>query len=415
MIIIDPIFLIIFLFLLLSAFFSGSETALFSITKSELYNLAFSEKRSDNLIASIMKKPRKALITILIGNLVSNIFVTSLTTSILLDKYGRFGHFIAIAIVTPVVIIVCEIIPKIISLSAAVTISKKIINPLNIFHKLFFPIRTVFLIISNILIKLFKLKSDTSMSLSEREIDIAIKLNESRGFIDKDESNFIKNVLRFSKKTAENVMIPRNRAIGVEMNSTIKEAISIFKESGIMRAPVYKNNLDNVVGIIDSRDLIPYIYGQKKGKTIKPLTKKVNFYPESKELVDLLNEFLTNRIQMAVLIDEYGGTSGIVTLSSIVSEVMGESFNLDDSRQRGEVKKVRSATVVDAGMQIDDFNDQFNTDLHSTESETLGGYVLEKLGHLPMRGEFININGYNLIVRNIKRNKIISLEVKKEC
>ncbi|MBN2769830.1 MAG: HlyC/CorC family transporter, partial [Spirochaetes bacterium] len=281
--------------------------------------------------------------------------------------------------------------------------------------KLFFPIRTVFLIISNILIKLFKLKSDTSMSLSEREIDIAIKLNESRGFIDKDESKFIKNVLRFSKKTAENVMIPRNRAIGVEMNSTIKEAISVFKESGIMRAPVYKNNLDNVVGIIDSRDLIPYIYGQKKGKTIKPLTKKVNFYPESKELVDLLNEFLTNRIQMAVLIDEYGGTSGIVTLSSIVSEVMGESFNLDDSRQRGEVKKVRSATVVDAGMQIDDFNDQFNTDLHSTESETLGGYVLEKLGHLPMRGEFININGYNLIVRNIKRNKIISLEVKKEC
>lgn len=415
MIIIDPIFLIIFLFLLLSAFFSGSETALFSITKSELYNLAFSEKRSDNLIASIMKKPRKALITILIGNLVSNIFVTSLTTSILLDKYGRFGHFIAIAIVTPVVIIMCEIIPKIISLSAAVTISKKIINPLNVFHKLFFPIRTVFLIISNILIKLFKLKSDTSMSLSEREIDIAIKLNESRGFIDKDESKFIKNVLRFSKKTAENVMIPRNRAIGVEMNSTIKEAISVFKESGIMRAPVYKNNLDNVVGIIDSRDLIPYIYGQKKGKTIKPLTKKVNFYPESKELVDLLNEFLTNRIQMAVLIDEYGGTSGIVTLSSIVSEVMGESFNLDDSRQRGEVKKVRSATVVDAGMQIDDFNDQFNTDLHSTESETLGGYVLEKLGHLPMRGEFININGYNLIVRNIKRNKIISLEVKKEC
>ncbi|MBN2436170.1 MAG: HlyC/CorC family transporter [Spirochaetes bacterium] len=400
---------------MLSAFFSGSETALFSITKSELYNLAFSEKRSDNLIASIMKKPRKALITILIGNLVSNIFVTSLTTSILLDKYGRFGHFIAIAIVTPVVIIMCEIIPKIISLSAAVTISKKIINPLNVFHKLFFPIRTVFLIISNILIKLFKLKSDTSMSLSEREIDIAIKLNESRGFIDKDESKFIKNVLRFSKKTAENVMIPRNRAIGVEMNSTIKEAISVFKESGIMRAPVYKNNLDNVVGIIDSRDLIPYIYGQKKGKTIKPLTKKVNFYPESKELVDLLNEFLTNRIQMAVLIDEYGGTSGIVTLSSIVSEVMGESFNLDDSRQRGEVKKVRSATVVDAGMQIDDFNDQFNTDLHSTESETLGGYVLEKLGHLPMRGEFININGYNLIVRNIKRNKIISLEVKKEC
>ena len=413
MIIIDPLFLIIIFFLIMSAFFSGSETALFSITKSELYNLAFSEKRSDNLIASLMKKPRKALITILIGNLISNIFVTSLTTSILLDKYGRFGHFIAIAVVTPVVIIMCEIIPKFISLSAAVTISKKIINPLYLFHKIFYPVRTVFLIISNILIKLFKLKSDPSMNLSQREIDIAIKLNESRGFIDKDESRFIKNVLRFSQKTAENVMIPRNRAIGVEMSSTIKDAISIFKESGIMRAPVYRSNLDNIVGIIDSRDLIPYIYGQKKGKTIKPLIRKVNFYPESKELVDLLNEFLTNRIQMAVLIDEYGGTSGIVTLSSIVSEVMGESFNLDDSRQKGEIKKIRSATVVDAGMQIDDFNDQFNTDLHSTESETLGGYILEKLGHLPTRGEFISINGYNLVVRNIKRNIIISLEVKK--
>ncbi|MDA3900860.1 MAG: hemolysin family protein [Spirochaetes bacterium] len=412
MITINPLLLLIILGLGLSAFFSGSETALFSITKSELYNLAFSENRRDNLIASIMKKPRRILITILIGNLISNIFVTTVSTTFLLDTFGEYGHFIAIAVVTPVVIIFCEIVPKIISLSAAVSISKIIIRPLHFFYRVFAPVRTFFLLISNLLISIFNLKIENSSNLSEREIDIAIRLNESQGFIDKEESRFIKNVLKFSKKSAENVMIPRNNAIAISENSSIKDAIRIFKSSGVMRAPVFRENLDTITGIIDSRDLIPYVYGIKKGKSIKRLIRKVNYYPESKELVDLLNAFLKDKIQMAVLIDEYGGTSGIVTLSSIISEVMGESFNLDDSKQKGEIRKIKSVTVVDAEIQIDDFNDKFRTDISSNESETIGGYIIEQLGHIPQKGEYILVEELMLRIRNIRKNKILTVEVK---
>ncbi len=402
---------IILLLVIFSAFFSGSETALFSINKSDLYNLALSSVKKDNLIALVMKEPQKILVTILIGNLVVNIFLTSLTTDILMLHLGKYGHFIAIGIVTPVIIVICEIIPKIISIQASIRIAKRVIQPLYLFHLIAAPLRIVFIFISNLIIRSFNLSIEGDHDVSTKEIDIAIRVNESRGYLDKEESSFIKNVLRFSKKSAENVMIPRNDAIAIPYEASIDEAAAIFRTSGIMRAPVFDRDMDNIVGIIDSRDLIPYIHGFRKGKSIKRLVHPVSFYPESKELADLLNDFLTNKLQMAVLLDEYGGTSGIVTLSSIISEVMGDSFCLDDMPKKQEIREVSSKTVISADMQIHDFNDTFHDTIVSEENETMGGFIIEVLGHIPSKGESVETRNYRITVRRVTRNRIMSLEI----
>ncbi len=404
---------LIFFLVMLSAFFSGSETALFSITKSELYNLAFSSGKRDNLIALIMKEPQRILVSILIGNLVVNIFLTALTTDLLMKHFGTYGHFIAIGIVTPIIIIICEIIPKVMSIQSAVRISKKIIQPLYFFHLIVTPVRMIFIAISNAIVNVFNLSVESEYDLSTKEIDIAVRINESHGHLDKEESNFIKNVLRFSKKSAENVMIPRNNAVAVPHDASIDQAVEIFRKSGVMRAPVYENNMDTIIGIIDSRDLLPYIHGIKKGKTIKRLIQEVVFYPESKELAELLNDFLTNKLQMAVLLDEYGGTSGIVTLSSIISEVMGDSFRLDDMPPKPDVREVSSKTVISADMQIHDFNDMFDEMLVSEETETVGGFVIEELGHIPSRGGYVETETYRIVVRRVVRNRVMSLEIQK--
>jgi putative hemolysin len=404
---------IIVLLLILSAFFSGSETALFSISKSELYNLALSSNKKDNLIALLMKEPQKILVTILIGNLIVNFALTTFTTDVLMKEFGEHGHFIAIGIVTPLIIIICEIIPKVLSIQASSSISRRTVRPLNLFHLLFTPLRSVFIFISNLIVNTFQLHVESSYAVSTKEIDIAVKINESHGYLAKEESEFIKNVLRFSKKTAENVMIPRNKAVAISYNASIEDAVEMFKSSGSMYAPVYKGDMDEIIGMIDTRDLLPYIHGIKKGKSIKRVVQDVTFYPESKELAELLNDFLDNKLQMAVVLDEYGGTSGIVTLSAIISEVMGDSFRLDDTPIKLEVREVSKKTVISADMQIHDFNDTFHDLIVSDESETVGGYVIELLGHIPQKGESVKSSKHIFIVRNVSKNRIVSLEIKK--
>lgn len=404
-------FLFILVLLVFSAFFSGSESALFSISKSELYNLALSNKNKDNLIAALMKQPQKILISILIGNLVVNILLTTFTTNLLLEKFGDYGQFIAIAVVTPLIIIICEIIPKTMSINASIPIARKFIQGLFFFHILFFPVRIIFIAVSNFLIRLFGIQISSEHNLSQKEIDIAVRVNESNGYLDKHEGAFIKNVLRFSQKTAENVMIPRNEATSISYDAEMEEAISLFRDSGHLRIPVYKGDMDKIIGLIDSRDFIPYHFGVKSAKNFKRLIKDISHFPESKELADLLNEFLLHKLQMAVLVDEYGGTSGVVTLSAIISEVMGDNFRLDDLDQKPDVRKIKDLTVVSGDMQIDDFNDTFDDTIYSNESETVGGYVIEKTGNIPSKGDYIETSRYKIKVRNIRKNKIESLEI----
>lgn len=405
--------IVLFFAIMLSAFFNGAETALFSLKRSDLHRYSSSGNKKENLIAKLMSKPQNILITILAGNLFVNIIISSLTTSFLLIIWGEYGHIIAIGIVTVFLIVFCEISPKVIAINRYENFSRKIISLLNIFHVILIPVRILLLGITNMIIKILSLKLDQGKSITEEELDMALRLGLAEGVINKSEEIFLKNVLRFSKKEAQNVMIPRNKALFIPYTATVQEALDILLNTETVRAPVYKENPDNVIGMLDSRELIPYALGFKKAKKITKFIHNIYHYPASKELGELLSDFLHNKIQIAIVVDEYGGTAGVVTLSSILSELMGKNFVLWEEKHRTEkdIKIIDNATVISGDMQIHDFNFNFKESLVSEDNETVGGYIIERLGYFPKRSEAVETDNYILKVRHIKKNKIESVEL----
>jgi CBS domain containing-hemolysin-like protein len=361
-----------------------------------------------------MKGPQKILITILIGNLFVNLFISAIATRMMLSFWKEYGHFIAIVIVTPVLIILGEITPKLIAINSYHSFSRKSVSFLKFFHAVFYPVREVLLGMANGIIRVFNLRVADDRAITEEELDMAVRIGEREGVINKEERTFISNVMRFSRKEALNVMIPRNKAVFIPWNSSVKQAEKVFLETGVKRAPVYRGDLDHIVGVLDSRYLIPYTMGFKQAKNINRLLLPMQHYPSSKELGELLADFLSRKIQIAVVMDEYGGTAGIVTLSSILSELLGKEFMFRKDSPGREIKRLDDGTFLVPGtMQIDDFNAEFGEDLESKETETIGGYIIEKLEHFPGRSEFLMTSRHMLKVKSIRKNIIRTIELRK--
>ncbi len=395
----------------LSAFFSGSESALFSLTKSDLHRFSHSHLKREKAIYTFMKDPQKILITLLAGNLFVNLVVSMLSTSLMLQVWPRWGDVISIAILTPLIIIFCEISPKIIAINSYENASKKVLPALRFFHIVLTPVRALLLLFTSMMIKIFNLKL-THKAITRDELKLAVKLGEEKGVIGKDEGAFIQNVLRFAKKDAANIMFPRSSAVFIPYGSSIRDAMKTFIESGVIRIPVYQNDIDHVIGMVDSRELIPYHLGFKKARNINRFIQEIKFFPASRELHDLLNDFLAGGIQIAIVVDEYGGTAGVVTLNKLLSELMGRDMTRWEDYARHAIRRIDdNISVISGELQIDDFNAAFAEDLKSQNADTIGGYIIEKLAYIPKRGDVLRVGAYIFRIRHIRKNKIETVEV----
>jgi putative hemolysin len=260
--------------------------------------MSASKRNSDRMIASLMANPQQILVSILLGNLLVNSLISSLTTQMLLGAFGEYGHLVAIVLVTPVIIVFGEIIPKIISISGCENFARRIILPMNFWHRLAGPVRMVFVSGLNSLIRLFGIELEQKEDISEEELELAVRLSVDRGSLKADESEFINNVLRFSRKTAESVMVPRKEAVALPWGSSVANAVSLFLEADIVRAPEYRGNMDHIVGLVDSRELVACVAGMKRSTTINRFIHPIQFYPATIELSQLLDDFLKRKIQM---------------------------------------------------------------------------------------------------------------------
>jgi len=207
-------------------------------------------------------------------------------------------------------------------------------------------------------------------------------------------------------------MFPRSSAVFLPYGSSIRDAMKLFIESGVIRIPVYQKDIDHVIGMVDSRELIPYHLGFKKARNINRFIQKIKFFPASRDLHDLLNDFLTEGIQIAVVVDEYGGTAGVVTLNKLLSELLGRDMTKWEDHASHHIRKIDGSTSVISGeLQIDDFNAAFGEDLKSRNADTIGGYIIEKLAYIPKRGDVLRVGAYVLRIRHIRKNKIETVEV----
>lgn len=399
-------FVMLLFLLFFSAFFSGSETALLSLNKLRIKKLAKEGNENAIIVEELIKDPETLLTTILIGNNLVNIATASIATAIAISFFGNKGIGIATGIVTFMILIFGEIMPKSISAENAERISLIIAKPIRFFVKLFKPV--AYLI--NLVIPLTKRGKKHRILVTEDEIRLLVEMGEKEGVIEKEEKEMIKGVFEVGDMVAKEVMIPRVDMVCIEVNSSIDEALKLIRETGFSRIPVYEENRDNIVGILYAKDLIRRIDKKVKFK-IRDIMRPPFFIPETKSLRELLREMQKRKLHMAIVVDEYGGTAGLVTLEDIIEEIVGEIMDEIDEEEKIIKKVAENEWLVNARARIEEVNEALGLEIPEEEFETIGGLVFNKLGKIPRVGDHIEINGTKIIVEKMRDKRIRKVRI----
>jgi putative hemolysin len=389
-------FLLILLLLLLSAFFSGSETAFFSLSRIYLKKLEKKNTASARRILNLLRNPRRLLITILLGNTFANIAVSSLA-ALLAIQMARNLDISASPVVTAqvilttlVILIFCEIIPKLIALSAANVYAQASSLPLKIIMFVLMPLVWVIEKISLLTSRKRGADKHLSDQLTTEEFHNLIQSETSRHSLDEHEKRMLVGLFRFREAKLKEIYIPRVKVKAIEENQSIEELRDLIISSGFSRIPVYRETIDDIRGIIYVKDLI--LYPEKK--RIADIMRPAWFVTENMKVQNLLNQFKTRKLQMAVVVDEYGGTSGIISLEDILEEIVGEIHDEFDHAETPEITRVDDKTYKLTGIyNIRQFNQEFSTEIDPDEFDNVAQFLLSEFNHVPATGESYVLDG----------------------
>lgn len=397
--------LIVVILLFSSAFFSGSETAFFSLHKVKLEKLK-KKTRLALRVERFKNKPANLLSLILMGNALVNIALASYLARKSFIFLGAKGTLVSIFFTSAIIILLGEIFPKIFALYYAEPFSLYASYPLSIFEKIFFPVSWVLSSFSNMLLKIFGVQiSASDGALSEEEFKVALSLSRERGFIKKDEEEMIHSVLLFTDTKAKEIMTPRTDVKAIDLTEDLKDLEERLKEFKHSSLPVYKETIDNIVGVLKTKD-----YFLNKDKPLEDLLREPFFVPESEKIDDILREFLKKKEKVAVVVDEYGGFSGLLTLEDIQEEIFGELYDEYEVPQKKIEKVSENEYLLEASILISDLNYELGLNLPERE-ETLAGFILSYLERFPRDKEKIVWGDFEFIIENSTRKRILQVRL----
>lgn len=402
------IFFIILLFL--SGFFSASETALVSLSKIRLRSMVDEGVKNAKLIEKVLSNQSKLISTILVGNNLVNIGASALATSFTIKFFGDKWIGVVTGILTFLVLIFGEITPKTFSTQKSESVCIWVIKPIALCCFIFTPIVAVLNVITGVIFKVMGCDFNKKIpTITESEFMTMVNVGHEEGVLEVDEREMISNVMGFGDSDAKDIMTPRTAIVGVEINSTYEEVLKVFKEEQFSRLPVYKENIDDIVGIISFKDCM--ISADIKNFNISKIMRKPYFTYESKSCSELFSVMRTKSLSMAVILDEYGGTSGIVTLEDLLEEIVGEiSDEYDDETE--EIKVIRdNEYIVEGSTKISDVNDMIGTNFESEDFDSIGGYVVGVIGRFPEKGETIEEKDVKFIIEETGRNRIEKIRI----
>lgn len=402
------------LLIILSGMFSGSETAIISVSDAKIRSLVNAKIRGANTLNILKKDPHRLLITILIGNNLVNIGASVLATVVFTQAFGSSGLGIATGVMTLFILIFGEITPKSFATKYAVRMSLLAARPLYIMQILFSPIIWFLDKIVSFLIK--RLGSDiVEQQVSEEEIKAIIDIGAEEGSILKAEKELLQNVLQFNDIKVEDVMTPRVSIDALPIESTLQETIDFVIRKSHSRIPVYKETIDHIVGIITLKDVLILSEKHHAHKKLENVElKKPIVVPRSKKIDVLFKEFQHARTHLAIVIDEYGGTAGIVTLEDLLEEIVGEIIDESDIEEM-PIKKVSDYEIIAHGVtKIEDINDYMNIKIRGNEKEPISGYILDKLHRFPKEGEKIKLPHVTVKILKMHENKIVRVRIEKK-
>ncbi len=403
-------FVLLAVLIILSGLFSASETALFSLSKIRLRRLSSKHPKAGKVVSDLLDHPRNTLTSILVGNMLVNVTISGLVTSMSVIAFGEVGLGIAMGSLTFVLLIFGELTPKTFAIRNAQSFSLVIAKPLFVFSKLIFPLRWLLKKITDFFYLLLVGKRQVKEPLvTQRELQTLVSMGEKEGILDKDEKQMIHAVFDFSQRGVDEIMTPRVDIIAAGKEISCSELIHIMEESKHNKIPIYEETIDSIKGVVYMKDAVldPKPDWQR-------LTKPVLFVPETKKIDDLLIEFQSKKIYIAIVVDEYGGTSGLVTMEDILEEIVGEIRDEYDKAEGKIVTLDKDTFRIDGGVSIYDVNEELKLSLQTEEAETLGGYVLALFDKIPEVGETIKKDNLSFTVNVVRENRIKKVTIKRQ-
>ena len=418
------------LLLFLSAFFSGSETALFSLSKTQIERFRQGTVRRGMIAVRLLDTPRKLLITILVGNMFVNVAAASLIASFAIALLGNKGAGVAAGVTMILLLIFGEITPKTIAVHNSETISRLVAYPIQLFSKLIFPLRITLRVVTNFLIRFMGGNSvPVEDRLTTEELRAMVDIAEEEGSIKQGEKEMLNTIFDLRNITAAEIMTPRTEMICTSEDSALQQVLELAHTVGQSRIPVYKGDMDDICGIAYVRDLAMWRHHNIRDMTIKEFRLKHEeiwqggkdtlirppfFVPETRTAMDLFQDFSDEGVQMAILLDEYGGTAGLVTMEDLIEEVVGEINDEYDVPSEDFRVLDDLSTAVSGRASIRNVNRKLSLGLSVEEDiDTIGGYVIHLFGRIPDRGEVLSANGLEFEISEVTRKSVTEIIIRK--
>ena len=384
--------IILLILLILSGFFSSAETALTTVNRMRIRGLADEGNKKAKTVMHITDDTSKMLSAILIGNNVVNLSAASLTTTL---AYNLGGSMVAVAsaVLSVLIIIFGEITPKTMATLHAEKMSLRYAPVINLYIKVMTPFVFIINKLSDIILRVLHIDPNAKNNqMTESELRTIVDVSHESGVIESDEKEMIYNVFDLGDAKAKDVMVPRVHVTFADVNATYEELIDIFREDKFTRLPIFEDTTDNVIGTINMKDLLLYEY---------------------KNISELLVEMRQASFNIAIVLDEYGETSGLITLEDILEEIVGEIHDEYDENEEDFIKQIGEREyIVEGSTNLDDLNDRLDLDLTSEEYDSVGGFIIEHLDRLPEIGDGVTTeDGIHLVVEKLDKNRIESVHL----
>ncbi len=412
--------IIFFALLIFSSFFSGSETALFSLKEQDLARIKEESDHADRRVINLLEKPKRLLVTILTGNTVVNVamgVIAAVLATIIATEYQVNEVLVVtvqVVLVTVIILLFGEITPKILAVTHSERMSRVISFPLILIYRVLYPIASVLYNFTRFVTRMLGIKKE-NLFLSEDEIRTLVEVSEIQGALQEQEKNMIYSIFEFGDTYVREIMIPRIDMTAAPSSSKVRDVIELIKKHQFSRLPVYDKRVDNITGIIFAKDLLPYTAENSTNVEIAMLSRPAYFVPEKMKIDKLLREFQQRKTNIAIVVDEYGGTSGLVTLEDIIEEIVGEirdeyDFDTPFYRWMGP-----NTLLVNARITLDDLQEIVQLGLPEEEErdyDTLGGFLYSRVGDIPEEKTELSHNDVNYFIDKVTGNRIKRVRIK---
>ncbi|MDR7486525.1 MAG: hemolysin family protein [Armatimonadota bacterium] len=401
--------------LLLSAFFSGSETALFGANRLRLRQLRDEGNRRARVAVALLENPARLLSTILIGNNMVNTAAAVVATATLVRLLGpERGSLYAFIAITIVLLLFGEVTPKTVAAHHADRFALLAARPIQWVGVLLSPVSRSLSLVTNVLLRPFggHVRPDAPL-VTEDEIQYLVRMGEEQGVLEQDEREMIHSIFEFGDTVVREVMVPRVDIVGVEADDPVERLLEVVRTHGHSRIPVYEETIDRIIGLVHVKDLLSSSDGGRLSGRARDFVRPAYFVPETKRLDELFREMRRKKVHMAIAVDEYGGVAGLVTIEDLLEEIVGPIQDEYDAEEAPIKVLSDRVAVVQGAVHLEDVNAALGIALPAGEVDSVGGFVISLLGHVPAQGERVTYDGVELSVERVDGHRIVQVKITK--